>query len=136
MILIYGDDQQWDAMSPTERHARDAAQVAFGAAAGQAVLGGEELETASVATSARMAQAGRSPPPTARSWRPKRCSAVSTCSKPPPSTRWSPSLGCSPLLSEPALAAYGYLSAARADFLRRRSDEVRQGALGSDPHRM
>jgi hypothetical protein len=54
MILIYGDDQQWGAMSPAEQQAHDAAHAAFRAAAGAAVIGGEELELAPVATTVRL----------------------------------------------------------------------------------
>jgi hypothetical protein len=58
MILIFGDDQQWAAMSPSESQAHDAAHVAFNAAAGARVLGGEELESVGVATSVRMNSSG------------------------------------------------------------------------------
>jgi hypothetical protein len=58
MILIFGDDKQWDAMSPTESRAHDAAHVAFNSAAGAAILGGEELERATVATTLRLAPSG------------------------------------------------------------------------------
>ena len=53
MILIYGDDQQWQAMTPEERQAYTAAHEAFAAEAGSAILGGEELESATTATSMR-----------------------------------------------------------------------------------
>jgi hypothetical protein len=59
MILIYGDDQQWGAMSPPEQQAHDAAHVAFSAAAGSAIIGGEELEAAPMATTVRTDPAGR-----------------------------------------------------------------------------
>jgi len=59
MILIYGDAQQWDAMSPEQQRAHGAAHAAFNAAAGSKVIGGEELELAPMATSLRMAADGR-----------------------------------------------------------------------------
>lgn len=59
MILIYGDDQQWSAMSPQEQRAHDAAHVAFRNAAGAAIIGGEELESATVATTLRTDAGGR-----------------------------------------------------------------------------
>jgi hypothetical protein len=59
LILIYGDDQQWGAMSPEEQRAHDAAHVAFRDAASSAVVGGEELEPAPVATTLRTDPAGR-----------------------------------------------------------------------------
>ncbi len=55
MILIYGDAQQWDAMSPAQEQAHHAAHAAFRAKAGAQVLGGEELELASMATTLRLA---------------------------------------------------------------------------------
>jgi hypothetical protein len=58
MILIFGDDEQWDAMSPTDMRAHDAAHAAFSAAAGSAIIGGEELERAAVATTLRLARGG------------------------------------------------------------------------------
>jgi hypothetical protein len=59
MILIYGDDQQWAAMSPEESQAHNAAHAAFSAAAGAAIVGGEELEPAPTATTLRKGRAGR-----------------------------------------------------------------------------
>ena len=59
LILIFGDAQQWDAMSPEEAKAHDAAHAAFAAAAGSKVLGGAELESAPVATTLRSDAAGR-----------------------------------------------------------------------------
>jgi hypothetical protein len=57
MILIYGDEQQWATMSPEQRRAQDAAHAAFRDAAGPAVVGGQELEPATTATTLR-AEAG------------------------------------------------------------------------------
>jgi hypothetical protein len=60
LILIYGDEQQWAAMSPEEQRELDEGHRAFQAAAGSAIVGGHELEPASVATSLRGAgPAGR-----------------------------------------------------------------------------
>ena len=59
LVLIYGDDQQWGAMSPHEQQAHDAAHVTFRAAAGSAIVGGEELEPAPMATTLRTDSAGR-----------------------------------------------------------------------------
>jgi hypothetical protein len=59
LILIYGDDQQWAAMSGPEKERLDAGHRAFRATAGAAVLDGRELESASVATSLRTDSAGQ-----------------------------------------------------------------------------
>jgi hypothetical protein len=59
MLLIYGDAQQWDAMSPEQQSAHDAAHAAFRAAAGSAIVGGEELELAPMATTLRSDPAGQ-----------------------------------------------------------------------------
>jgi hypothetical protein len=53
MLLIYGDSQQWEAMTPEESAAHMAAHEAFSAAAGSRILGGEELMPAPVATTMR-----------------------------------------------------------------------------------
>jgi hypothetical protein len=59
LILIYGDERQWDAMSPPEQQELDEAHRAFSAAAGSAILDGRQLEPASVATTLRTSPAGR-----------------------------------------------------------------------------
>jgi hypothetical protein len=59
MILIYGDDQQWAAMSPQEQQELGEGHRAFRAAAGSAIVGGQELEPAPMSTSLRMDPAGR-----------------------------------------------------------------------------
>ena len=59
LLLIFGDAQQWDAMSSDEAKAHDAAHAAFAAAAGAKVLGGAELEPAPTATTVRSDAAGR-----------------------------------------------------------------------------
>jgi hypothetical protein len=53
MLLIYGDAQQWDALTPQERAAHDAAHAAFRDAAGTRISGGEELESSPMATTLR-----------------------------------------------------------------------------------
>jgi hypothetical protein len=58
LILIYGDDQQWEAMTAEQRKAHEAAHGAFHEAAGSRVLGGHELELAPMATSLRTDGAG------------------------------------------------------------------------------
>ncbi len=58
MVLIYGDAQQWDAMTDDQREAHDAAHQAFAAAAGSRIIDGRELELAPVATSLRLDPAG------------------------------------------------------------------------------
>ena len=53
VVLIYGDPQQWDAMTPEQWKTHDAAHQAFADAAGTKVLGGEQLRDPSVATTLR-----------------------------------------------------------------------------------
>lgn len=53
LILIYGDERQWAAMSASERQQLDGAHRAFSAAAGSAVLSAQELEPANIATTLR-----------------------------------------------------------------------------------
>lgn len=53
MLLIYGDAQQWEAMTPEQAKAHDAAHAAFNVAAGPRIVGGEELELAPMATTLR-----------------------------------------------------------------------------------
>ena len=59
LILIYGDEQQWATMPAEEMEKLYAAHRAFSAAAGSAILHGEELQPASVATTVRANAAGR-----------------------------------------------------------------------------
>jgi hypothetical protein len=40
MLLIFGDPAQWDAMTPEQAEAHDAAHAAFAAAAGTRIAGG------------------------------------------------------------------------------------------------
>jgi hypothetical protein len=53
MLLIHGVDEQWEAMTPDEAREHDEAHRRFRAAAGARVVGGEELEAASTATTLR-----------------------------------------------------------------------------------
>jgi hypothetical protein len=53
LILIYGDEQRWDAETEAERQAKGEGHRAFVAAGGARVLGGHELETSSTATTLR-----------------------------------------------------------------------------------
>lgn len=58
LILIYGDNRQWEARSPEEQEANAAGHAAFAAKAGARLVSGEELELASTATSLRSDGAG------------------------------------------------------------------------------
>jgi hypothetical protein len=53
LLLIYGDEARWDAMSADEWRAHDAAHVAFSAAAGPRIVDGEQLESPSKARTLR-----------------------------------------------------------------------------------
>ena len=53
LILIYGDEQRWDAETEPELRAKDEGHRAFNAVAGSRVLGGHELEASSTATTLR-----------------------------------------------------------------------------------
>jgi len=53
MILIYGDEAQWDARTDEGVRATDAGHRAFTARAGQAILASGELESISTATTLR-----------------------------------------------------------------------------------
>lgn len=59
LILIYGDERQWAAMSPQELQKRDEAHGAFHEAAGPAILDGKQLEPANIATTLRADAAGQ-----------------------------------------------------------------------------
>jgi hypothetical protein len=56
LLLIFGDEKQWDAMTPDERTAHNAAHKVFSDAAGARVVGGAELELASLATTVRLGE--------------------------------------------------------------------------------
>ena len=53
LVLIYGSEQEWDAQSPEELEAKEAGHIAFSQAAGAGRLSGEELESATTATTLR-----------------------------------------------------------------------------------
>lgn len=59
LVLIYGNEQRWDAMSLEEGAAVDDGHAAFAAAAGAAVLGGNALQPTAMATSLRAGSPGR-----------------------------------------------------------------------------
>jgi hypothetical protein len=58
MILIFGDEAQWDAMTQEQGQAHDAAHAAFAVAAGSKIVGRGQLESASMATTLRSDGAG------------------------------------------------------------------------------
>ncbi|MEV0131556.1 YciI family protein [Dactylosporangium sp. NPDC050688] len=59
LILIYGDEQRWDAETEQERRAKEEGHRAFHAAAGTGVLHGQELEGSATATTLRGSGGGR-----------------------------------------------------------------------------
>jgi hypothetical protein len=59
LLLIFGDDRQWEAMTPGEMRAHDAAHAAFRTTAGPRLTGGRELEPVGLATSVRADEEGR-----------------------------------------------------------------------------
>jgi hypothetical protein len=59
MILIYGDAQQWDAMTDEQWKAHDAAHEAFVGKAGTQILDGQQLELAATATTLRSDSMGQ-----------------------------------------------------------------------------
>jgi hypothetical protein len=61
LILIYGNEQRWDAMTEDEMRAHDAAHVAFSKAVGSRIINGEELESPSRARTLRRRHAVRTP---------------------------------------------------------------------------
>ena len=59
LVLIYGDEQKWDALTDGEVQDYMKAHGEFAAAAGSGLLGGNELESTSAATSLRNDANGR-----------------------------------------------------------------------------
>ena len=59
MILIYGDAEQWDAMTDEQWKAHDAAHAAFVEKAGTQIIDGQQLEMAPTATSLRSNSMGQ-----------------------------------------------------------------------------
>jgi hypothetical protein len=53
LLLIYGDEQQWDALQGPQWEAHMAAHAAFRDAAGTRIGGGEQLESSGTATTLR-----------------------------------------------------------------------------------
>jgi hypothetical protein len=64
LILIYGDEQRWDAETGAERRAKGDGHRAFAAAAGPGLLGGHELAATATATTLRSPAGGAAPTPT------------------------------------------------------------------------
>ncbi len=62
LLLIYGNEQLWDARTPQEVEDLDAGHAAFAAAAGAKVLVGHELESTATATTLRGTVDGRPTP--------------------------------------------------------------------------
>ncbi|MFN8075101.1 MAG: YciI family protein [Kineosporiaceae bacterium] len=58
LVLIYGDERVWEAMTEQDRADCMAAHDRFSQAAGEAVLGGEELMSTSTATTLRPGPSG------------------------------------------------------------------------------
>jgi len=58
LILIYGDEQQWDEMSAQEQRRIDDGHAAFVAKAGAGVIDGGALQPSTTATSLRAGSAG------------------------------------------------------------------------------
>src|SRR4051812_13857289 len=58
LLLIHGDEREWESMTPEQWKAHGDAHAAFRAAAGPRVLAGEELEHAQTATTVRADPAG------------------------------------------------------------------------------
>ena len=59
LILIYGDDREWEAMPEDERRKLYEAHRAFSASAGAAIISSEELQPSPLATTLRTDSAGR-----------------------------------------------------------------------------
>jgi hypothetical protein len=60
LVLIYGDEQRWDSMSPDEMNEIDEGHRALRAQAGTAVLASGQLESTSRAVTVRPGDADRS----------------------------------------------------------------------------
>jgi hypothetical protein len=59
LVLIYGDEQKWEAWSAQEEKENSARHDAFRARAGAAIIGSNALESSAAATSLRADAAGR-----------------------------------------------------------------------------
>jgi hypothetical protein len=62
LLLIYGDEQIWGAISPEARKELEAAHAKFAAVAGDRILDGHELEPSGTSTTLRGAVTGRPTP--------------------------------------------------------------------------
>lgn len=62
LVLIYGDEREWDEASPQWHGQNVARHVAFNAAHGKAVVGGGELARSATAVSVRADPGGRPQP--------------------------------------------------------------------------
>jgi hypothetical protein len=60
LVLIYGNEQRWDEMSPNEMQQIDDGHRAFRANAGEAILASGQLESTTMATTLRASSEGRS----------------------------------------------------------------------------
>ena len=58
LVLIYGDEQQWEARTPEEQSVNHAGHRTFASTAGPRIVGGEELEPSSTTTTLRRRPAG------------------------------------------------------------------------------
>jgi hypothetical protein len=59
LVLIYGDEKEWATSGPEERERIEAGHRRFAAAAGAAIVGGDELMPPATATSLRQGEAER-----------------------------------------------------------------------------
>lgn len=62
LILIYGDEQQWDTRSEAEQQRIDGGHIAFAGKAGSAIISSGELESTGTSTTLRMGPAGPGSP--------------------------------------------------------------------------
>ena len=94
LVLIYGDEQRWDAETAQELQGEGGGPPGVQRRRRRRALSGQELESSTTATTLRASEGGRPSSPTGRSWRRRRHSAASTSSTCPTSTRRSPSPSC------------------------------------------
>jgi hypothetical protein len=59
LVLIYGDEQVWDAQTPEQREANSEGHRAFASKASPGILGGHRLAPTTMSTSLRAGTAGR-----------------------------------------------------------------------------
>ena len=58
LVLIYGDEQKWESRTPDEQSANDTGHRTFASTAGRRIVGGEELDASSTATTLRRRPGG------------------------------------------------------------------------------